>query len=74
MKTIILLFSLLFVACVDQAVEPLHVAEIIAITPNDGMPGECVFQLDIVIPYEAPGIDYIKDACGKYHVGQIIRF
>ena len=64
-----LIFLLILTGC-SKVELTKHTAKVAEISPTDG--GYCIYKLDAVVPYLAPP-EYIKDTCGKYTVGEVIK-
>lgn len=40
---------------------------------TDNPNGQCIYYLELLVPYLPPSVNKFEDQCGKYHEGDTIR-
>jgi hypothetical protein len=68
-KLFVILLSIITISC-SENIEPEMYAQVVKINQTEN---GCRYELGGVVPYDLP-VKYIDSYCGKYYIGQVIRF
>ncbi len=72
-KLIFIILIALFFSCTEENIVPSTIGRGVVISIEESkLDSKCIYNLDLVIPYQGPSQMSFKDTCNKYHVGDIV--